>query len=205
MPCVIALFLSNIMSTYSGLKKPERVTSCIECCYQNCGIATSVALSMFQGEERAEAMGVPFFYGMVEFLTIGVYCLAAWKAGWTKAPPRDPFWKVIGTSYEVLLAKEMARTDVEVQLSKSYAESDVEVTDEYQNEPGFAATCLYYCQEPDVDKVVDSSAPSSLTDSPVEVEDPVKDEDVDDGYVNVTLKGDERPLFWKSLGYKLGI
>ena len=63
LPIVVALFLSNIMTTYAGLKKPERVTSCIECCYQNCGIATSVALSMFQGEDLAKAtMCEPFIW-----------------------------------------------------------------------------------------------------------------------------------------------
>lgn len=211
MPCVIALVLSNMMTTYTGLKKPERVTCSIESCYQNCGIATSVALSMFQGDERAEAMGVPFFYGVVEFLVIGTYCLVAWKAGWTKAPPREPFWKVVTCSYEVLLAEKLAqeRNNIEVQLSGSY-DYDVEVTDGYRNKPndkGGVAACLYYCHEPNLANV-DPPAPSS--DGEAAVENPEKQDVKDDSYVNlaedempVKLTGDERPLFWKSLGYKV--
>ena len=34
LPCVTALLISNAMTTYWDLKKPERVTSCIECVYQ---------------------------------------------------------------------------------------------------------------------------------------------------------------------------
>lgn len=108
MPCLIALLISNLLTTYFNLKKPERVTSSIECCYQNCGIATSVALSMFQGDNLAEAMGVPFVYGIVELVIISMYCVGAWKAGWTKAPPTDPLWKVVTENYEVLLAENMA-------------------------------------------------------------------------------------------------
>lgn len=125
MPCVLALLLSNIMTTYAGLKKPERVTASIECCYQNGGIATSVALTMFKGNDLAEAMGVPFFYGVVEFLLIGMYCLGAWKAGWTKAPPTDPLWKVITVNYEVLLAEKLQKArdgDVEVELGGDYVD-----------------------------------------------------------------------------------
>ena len=51
-PCITALVLSNLMTSHFDLKKPERVTSSIECCYQNCGIATSVALAMFEGQEK---------------------------------------------------------------------------------------------------------------------------------------------------------
>lgn len=56
MPCVFALITANIVTTYTGLKKPERVASSIECCYQNTGIAASVAISMFQGNNLSEAM-----------------------------------------------------------------------------------------------------------------------------------------------------
>ncbi|KAL7530925.1 hypothetical protein ACHAXR_003751 [Thalassiosira sp. AJA248-18] len=203
MPCVIALVLSNIMTTLSGLKKPERVTSCIECCYQNCGIATSVALTMFKGDELAEAMGVPFFYGMVELLVVGMYCIGAWKAGWTKAPPNEPFWKVVSASYEVLLAKKLAHEkDIEVELSHPY---DVEVTDEYRNEnkdTGVAASLYYYCHEPDLANV-DPQAPSSG--DLVADEKPEKQVVRDDSYVTMAgnAAGNARDLFWRSLGYKV--
>ncbi len=129
-PCVVALALSNLATTKVGLKKPEWVTLSVECCYQNCGIATSVALSMFQGQESALTLGVPFFYGIVEFLVIGAYCLGAWKAGWTKAPPNKPFWKVFTCSYEVLLAEKLAggrNGAAEVELADSYNDCSVEV------------------------------------------------------------------------------
>lgn len=165
MPCIVALVLSTVMTTYLELKKPERVTSSIECCYQNCGIATSVALSMFNGEERALALGVPFFYGVVEFLAIGVYSIWAWKAGWTKAPPSEPFWKVITCSYEVLLA-EKERGNAEVQLA-GYDDCGVEVTGDYRKESNndggalaILTKILYYCHEPDLAKV--DPAPSKV-------------------------------------------
>mmetsp|Transcript_2092 Transcript_2092/g.4522 ORF Transcript_2092/g.4522 Transcript_2092/m.4522 type:complete len:410 (+) Transcript_2092:193-1422(+) len=195
MPCVIALIVSNIMTTYCGLKKPERVTSCIECCYQNCGIATSVALSMFQGDDLAQAMGVPFFYGVVEFLLIGMYCIGSWKAGWTKAPPTEPLWKVVTVNYEVLLAEKLVqeRNSIEVQLSKS---CDVEGGDGYyneQNDKGGAAACLYYCHEPDLADV-DPPAPSTDVDTSAE-----KTEKL----VAKEARKAARPLFWRSLGYKV--
>ena len=195
LPCVIALILSNIMTTMSGLKKPERVTSCIECCYQNCGIATSVCLSMFKGDELAEAMGVPFFYGCVEFAVIGMYCIGAWKAGWTKAPPTEPFWKVVTASYEVLLDKKLAQeNNIEVKLSSSY---DIEVAEQdFADEPldgGMANACLYYCHEPEMNDV-DSPAP-------VEPENPVKKTGKEESFVG--MAGNARAAFWRSLGYNV--
>jgi predicted Na+-dependent transporter len=103
LPCLLGLLIANLMSTSFGLLKPERVTVSIECCYQNVGIATSVALSMFDGDELAEAVSVPFYYGMVEAVMLGIYCICAWKAAWTKAPPDVSFWTMIVTSYEILV------------------------------------------------------------------------------------------------------
>ena len=61
LPCVLGLLLANIIATCLNLKRPERVTVAIECCYQNVGIATSVALTMFDGAELNAAMGVRKF------------------------------------------------------------------------------------------------------------------------------------------------
>lgn len=44
-----------------------------------------MALTMFKGEELAEALGVPLFYGMVEAVSVAVYCVIAWKLGWSKS------------------------------------------------------------------------------------------------------------------------
>lgn len=73
----------------------------VECCYQNTGIATSVAITMFSGDDLATAVGVPLFYGICEAVILVFYCLAMWKAGWTKAPPDENICVVIATSYEV--------------------------------------------------------------------------------------------------------
>ena len=90
----------------------------IECCYQNVGIATSVALTMFDGADLAEAVGVPFYYGMVEAFILGIYCVVAWKAGWTKAPSDINFWKAITTSYEILSAEKAENDDDIVMVEK---------------------------------------------------------------------------------------
>ena len=189
-PILTALLISNLMTTYMGMKKPERVTSAIETCYQNCGIATSVALSMFQGDDRARAMGVPFLYGMVEFIVIGTYCLGAWKAGWTKAPPTEPFHKMITTSYEVLLAKKLTQEGKEVD-SYTDDEYDVEVVDEYRNESENSeeggATGFVLVEEP-VEANVDPPAPSDGGDRKV-----AKEESIG---TNI------RTSFWRGLGYE---
>lgn len=101
-PCVLGLIIANIITTILKLKKPERVTVSIECVYQNVGIATSVALTMFEGDELAAALSVPFLYGLVEAVLLGVYCTVAWKAGWTKAPKNISIWKALTTSYEIV-------------------------------------------------------------------------------------------------------
>lgn len=101
-PCVGGMILANIITTLTGLLRPERVTVAVECCIQNCGIAVSLSLSLFQGEQLAKALAVPFYYGIVECIVTTSYCLAAWKNGWTKAPADISAWKMILTSYEVL-------------------------------------------------------------------------------------------------------
>lgn len=56
---------------------------------------------MFQGNDLNNAMGIPFFYGACEAFLVGIYCLGCWKAGWSKAPADESFWKVLFTTYEV--------------------------------------------------------------------------------------------------------
>jgi hypothetical protein len=60
---------------------------------------------MFDGTDLNNAMGVPFFYGFCEAVLVGLYCVGAWKAGWSKAPADAPFWKILFTTYEVLQAE----------------------------------------------------------------------------------------------------
>lgn len=101
-PCIFGLVFANFVTTGIKLVKPERVTTSIECCYQNVGIATSLAMSMFQGDQLAQAIAVPFYYGIVEAFALLIYCVGAWKAGWTKAPTDVSFLRMLFTSYEIL-------------------------------------------------------------------------------------------------------
>lgn len=81
---------------------------------------------MFEGDDLNDAMGIPFFYGVVEMLFIGTYCVWAWKAGWTKAPADAPFWRVLVTSYEVIHAENRELSEIEI----SYSERDFPMDDE---------------------------------------------------------------------------
>jgi predicted Na+-dependent transporter len=103
LPCIVGLVISNWLARLVRLDKPECVTLAVECCYQNVGIATSAAVSMFQDpQQRAEALLVPLFYGLVEAIILGFYCLAAWKAGWTKAPKNERLCVILVKTYEVV-------------------------------------------------------------------------------------------------------
>ena len=88
----------------------------MECCYQNTGIATSVAAAMFEGEELAVAVGVPLFYGICEAVFLAIYCITCWKLGWTKAPTDASLCTVIFTSYEVKELMESEPESIEVVL-----------------------------------------------------------------------------------------
>lgn len=118
----------------------------MECCYQNVGIATSVALTMFKGDELSTAMAVPLYYGLVEAVLLGVYCIIAWKAGWTKAPRNISFWAMITTSFEVLLIEHEDLKAVEVSLPKH--EQDV---NEKVNKSGDTLYVKYSVEEEDSD------------------------------------------------------
>lgn len=52
------------------------------------------------------AMGIPFFYGVCEAITVGSFCIGCWKAGWSKAPSDAPLWLVLFTSYEIAAVHE---------------------------------------------------------------------------------------------------
>jgi hypothetical protein len=74
---------------------------------------------MFQGADLANAMAVPLFYGGMEALVLGIYCIVSWKAGWTKAPSNISFWTMISTSYEVLVIEHSDLVAIEVSLPKN--------------------------------------------------------------------------------------
>ena len=128
MVILIGLTVSNVITTSLSMRKPERVTVSIECCYQNVGIATSVALTMFKGDELAEAMGIPLYYGIMEAVLLGIYCYIAWKQGWTKAPTDITLWQSLVMSYEVISIEKEDLNSIEVTLSDN--SKDLESTSE---------------------------------------------------------------------------
>lgn len=101
-PCLVGLFLANCFALTARLRKPEVVSVSVECCYQNVGIATSAAVAMFPDPiDKGQALCVPLFYGLMEAIVLGIYCIISWKMGWTKAPRNEKFCKMIVTTYEV--------------------------------------------------------------------------------------------------------
>ena len=82
----MGLALSTVLAAAASLTKPARATVAVECAYQNPGIATVVALSMFDGDKASRAVGVPLYYGFIEAVFIGLYLVGMWKAGWLLAP-----------------------------------------------------------------------------------------------------------------------
>jgi predicted Na+-dependent transporter len=100
-PCLLGLGVATILPTLLRLPKPERLTTAVECCYQNTGIATSTALSLFSGSDLQLAMRVPTIYGFVEAISIGLYLLIFWKIGWSKAPKDEKICTIIVKSYEL--------------------------------------------------------------------------------------------------------
>ena len=113
-PAIVGLILATFMATKLGLDKPERVSVAVEGCYQNTGIATSVAASMFVGENLKKAVGVPLYYGLVEMFILAIFCIVCWKVGWTKAPADENFFTMIVTSYEVEQARLEAPNAIEI-------------------------------------------------------------------------------------------
>jgi len=162
LPCLGGLVLANIISSMIQLPKPERVTVAIECCYQNVGIATSLALTMFKGNDLNNAMGVPFFYGLMEAFFVGVYCLGAWKAGWTKAPANESFFKILFTSYEVLELEEGAKNvnGVEIGMTSS-ADSPRRGKEEQNGE--IVTTYLFWDNKKDEQKSPDKTGKSGAS------------------------------------------
>lgn len=123
------------------------------------GIATSLALTMYKGNDLNNAMGVPFFYGLVEAVFVGIYCFGAWKCGWTKAPAGESFCTMLWTSYEVMeLEKNMKLVNgIEV----------VEGTGEDEQNGDIITTYLFWDNKPKKEETVDEEAPSSKEENKV--------------------------------------
>jgi predicted Na+-dependent transporter len=101
-PPITGLGIAIFAASKCQLEPPERVAVAVESCYQNTGIATSVAITLYKGDELATAIGVPLYYGIVEACILGIFCLVAWKfLGWTKAPQDENVCVMLYNSYEV--------------------------------------------------------------------------------------------------------
>lgn len=120
--------LINIMSQIflRSLDSIARRTVAIEAAYQNVGIATSVALSMFNGADLSDAMGVPFFYGITEMIIISIYCILAWKSDWTKASPDDSLFTVLTKSYEVSTSLYSTQSENDQSSAQAKRDPDLE-------------------------------------------------------------------------------
>lgn len=115
-PCVAGLVISFVIARVLRCSGPEAVSICIECCYQNTGLAITVALTIFEPEEAALATGVPIFYGGIEIVLIAVFTLVAWQMGWTYAHPRENFIRcVVGNYQPIHAAQGMDEVDVDVE------------------------------------------------------------------------------------------
>ena len=121
LPAVLGVCMATYLAKKAQLEPPEQVAVAVESCYQNTGIATSVALTLYKGNQLAEAIGVPLYYGIVEATLLAIYCLICWKLGWTKAPANESFCVVLYHSYEVddeeLRQEELAATSGEMVAS----------------------------------------------------------------------------------------
>mmetsp|Transcript_17156 Transcript_17156/g.30819 ORF Transcript_17156/g.30819 Transcript_17156/m.30819 type:complete len:489 (+) Transcript_17156:250-1716(+) len=125
-PCLVGLVIATLCAAVARLRKPEVITVGVECCYQNVGIATSAAVAMFDDPvERGQALCVPLFYGLMEAIVLGIYCIIGWKFGWTKAPSDGKFCVVIATTYEV----DDDENESEIDLVNHMDEENPEVRD----------------------------------------------------------------------------
>lgn len=80
----------------------------------------SIATAIFEGDELAQAIGVPVYYGFVEAVVVSLYCIWAWKNGWTKAPADVTLWQALTTSYEVKALDQVEQQpDSGIQLPKT--------------------------------------------------------------------------------------
>lgn len=152
-PPLIGLVLAVTLASHYQLEKPERVAVSIESCYQNTGIATTVALTMFKSEsDLATAIGVPLYYGIVEAILIFTFCIGCWKCGWTKAPPHESICKVITTSYEV---EQHHSTEQEESTAIEIVYGGDDAYTSRRNEPGKYIDMIFSRQSDAGDYIVD--------------------------------------------------
>lgn len=100
-PCVAGLIMAFTIGRLAPcISGPEAVAVTVETCYQNIGLALTIALASFEGADRARSAGVPLYYGFVQVVCLPVFLLFAWKAGLTHAPSSDRLYAVIIGDYQ---------------------------------------------------------------------------------------------------------
>ena len=87
--CFSGLALTLLITRFFKLTPPERVSITIECCYQNVGIATSIALNMYEGDDVIAATGVPLMYGVCECFLLTSFGVFAHYMDWTYAIKKE--------------------------------------------------------------------------------------------------------------------
>jgi len=100
LPCAVGLLVALALAGPCRLEPPQRVAVAVETCYQNTGIALTLALAAFPEEQRAAAAGVPLFYGVVEVLLLPLFLLVAWRLGLTYAPRSEWLHLVLLRNYQ---------------------------------------------------------------------------------------------------------
>lgn len=158
LPALIGVVLATFLATKAQLEKPERVSVAVEGCYQNTGIATSVAITMFQGSDLATAIGVPLYYGIVEATLLAIFCLFCWKLGWTKAPVNENICVVIATSYEVEKARLESPNAIEV-VANAKGDQDVEDMVFTQTQEGYKVDEEALNESSNAQRIADDSVP----------------------------------------------
>eukprot|EP00450_Noctiluca_scintillans_P016798 CAMPEP_0194514416 /NCGR_PEP_ID=MMETSP0253-20130528/46872_1 /TAXON_ID=2966 /ORGANISM="Noctiluca scintillans" /LENGTH=354 /DNA_ID=CAMNT_0039358075 /DNA_START=34 /DNA_END=1098 /DNA_ORIENTATION=- len=100
-PLVAGIIVSFALAICSrSLLKPEMLSVTVETGYQNTGLALSIALATFSGENKGDASSVPIYYAAVQVAVLPVFLLIAWKAGFSHAPSNAPFWRVLWKSWQ---------------------------------------------------------------------------------------------------------
>eukprot|EP01064_Diplonema_japonicum_P022769 TRINITY_DN3297_c0_g1_i1.p1 TRINITY_DN3297_c0_g1~~TRINITY_DN3297_c0_g1_i1.p1 ORF type:complete len:387 (+),score=59.24 TRINITY_DN3297_c0_g1_i1:58-1218(+) len=100
LPCLMGVAASTLLCYAARLEGPTSVAIAIECGYQNTGIAMSIVLATFKGDDQGEALGVPLYYGTIQAIVLIIYNLCMWKMGRTYAPIDVTVPKMITTNYQ---------------------------------------------------------------------------------------------------------
>ena len=74
LPCVAGLLISNVIASLLRLRKPERVTLAIECCYQNVSCITIKSIVMSCGKPLHFSLTLAVFLKLDIVLVSGRHC-----------------------------------------------------------------------------------------------------------------------------------